>query len=73
MNMTKAERKAQLEQQRVFFMIAALIAGLVNMYLPMLLLSVGGPIAVVALLWIWKAELNCCCGTATTTQSLGVE
>lgn len=61
-NMTKTERKAQLEQQRVFFLSTALVAGLVNMFLPMLMLAIGGPIAVLALMWIWKVELNCCCG-----------
>jgi len=58
-SMSKEERKAQLRQQVSSFYLAAVLLGLTNMFLPVVTLCIGGPIAVGALVWLWYVEFKC--------------
>lgn len=56
--MTKQERKQQLEQQIACFYFAAFAFSLAGLFMPGAVMTIGGPIALVALFWLWCVELQ---------------
>lgn len=66
--MSKEERKQQLEQQITCFYFAAVAFSFTSIMIPPAIMFVAGPVAVAAWLWLWCVEFKgACVGSCNNT------